>query len=159
MELFKDVHGALLWNLIYDNQGTYPWKCVGGAELYAAVGTGQTVTGDNTWRDAATVGPSITLPLAGDYEFRWTLKAFSDASAASGGRASYAGLNINGTNPPDSYYLSAAWTNSLADQTMPGRVKLTGMTASHVVKLRYQQNLGTMSIANRQLWARPVRVG
>jgi hypothetical protein len=68
--VFYNVGSGIVWHLVcYDPNATYPWAFVGGPPLSALVAASEqrTATG---YGDLATVGPSITLPLPGDYDVK-----------------------------------------------------------------------------------------
>lgn len=60
---------GVVWNLRYRaGGGTYKWEFLGGSPLTDETGYGGTESTTSTsYTDLATVGPSITVPLAGDY--------------------------------------------------------------------------------------------
>jgi len=74
-----DAANGVYWLLQYDASGTYPWKFIGGAPLlgYAASVGQQTTTA--TWQNLS--GPSVTISLAGDYDFA-VEAGYNDASGA-----------------------------------------------------------------------------
>lgn len=63
---------GIIWNFRYRAASTsaYKWEFIGGPPLYAEVGMGQADqnTSSSSYVALSTPGPSITLPLAGDYD-------------------------------------------------------------------------------------------
>jgi hypothetical protein len=72
-------------------QTTFKWEFVGGAPAYSAVETSQT-TSERWIRRPATVGPSFTVPRAGDYLFRYNV----DVGNSGAGNIDIVGLMKNG---------------------------------------------------------------
>lgn len=64
-----DAAAGVEWHLKYraGSASAYKWEFVGGSPLGAAVLTDEAITSSGAWVDTATVGPTLTLPLAGDY--------------------------------------------------------------------------------------------
>jgi hypothetical protein len=66
-----DAATGTYWQLVYDGEGEFPWKKIGGTPLLST-GTGGT-TASNVYQ--TTNQPTITTPLAGDYEMEWESQA------------------------------------------------------------------------------------
>lgn len=70
-----DANGSR-WQFQYDvaEVGTYKWKFIGGAPLQSYIVTQENpTTGDANGSDyrTATLGPSLTIPRAGEYQVEW----------------------------------------------------------------------------------------
>src|SRR5262249_30960661 len=59
--------GSVYWELRYTGKGELKWAFVGGPPLFAEIETEES-TASTTYVDLTTVGPSVTLPLKGDYD-------------------------------------------------------------------------------------------
>lgn len=146
-----DARG-IVWRLRYqDGGGDYPWSLIGGAPLVADVVTDQGTSG-TSYGDLTTAGPSVTVPLAGDYTI-----AFGAHSYSSGAGTNYV-----------SPYLGAAATDGNASQvdftagsklacqvrTLPS----TTLKAGDLVNLQYKVASGSGQFRNRWLTVMPIRV-
>lgn len=132
------------------------WLFLGGSALRAEVDTAQT-TSSSTYADLATAGPSITIPRAGIYQFRFGAHMSTNPNIVT----AYAGLAINGTVASDNdalILLSAAAVDQKAPHAMT-RQK-TVATAGHVAKLLYKNNDNTDTVTFEKRWLEviPVRV-
>jgi hypothetical protein len=62
-----DETNGVIWELLYDGEGTRPWKKIGGPPLFNEVATQETIK-SATYANLATEGPSVKVPLLGDYD-------------------------------------------------------------------------------------------
>jgi len=148
-----------MWHLRYRSAaaGSYKWEFVGGGGLIAAVATSETTT-SGTYTDLATVGPVITLPLAGDYKIA-TTATVANSSASSGGAVSFSvsGAAANTAADADSIRITSVSGGVL--QASSVSVSKTGLTAA-AVTMRYRITVsGTATFTSRVLTAVPIRVG
>jgi hypothetical protein len=147
-----DPTNGVYWNLIYDGQGSYPWKVVGGSPL-AAYGQGTVTTTSATFATpTAGTGSQITLtlPLAGDYDIWGACEANSAGSAI----WSYAVGALAA-----SFDWSAIVTSG-SNFTAPAiPYRHTGRSASDSVAEKVESTSGTATFQRRSLRAMPVRVG
>jgi hypothetical protein len=129
------------------------WVKIGGPPLLATVATAET-TASTSYTDLATVGPSITVPLSGDYYL-------SGSSQAGNSSAS----NVNGL----AYKIAAAAAVEIAanGETGVGTDYLNGRitrtvrvtcVAGDVVKLQYKAFSGTAQFQGRDLLLDPIFV-
>ena len=122
-----------LWEMEYHSDDG-KWHWVGGDWLYAEVETDQqAATGTAIYIDLATVGPQLTAPFAGDYEYDYGFNAYQ-----AGGTTS---------NPTGSVHVNAVSQGVVQVVTVGGgagsamrRDIITGVSASHVFKLMYLRN-------------------
>jgi hypothetical protein len=147
-----------VWHLRYRAAaaGSYKWEFVGGGNLIASVATSETTT-STSYADLATVGPVITLPLAGDYKIVTTASAANSVATNNNAISfSVSGGAANTAVDADSLRLPTV----LAGVLQAGSVVVSkaGLTAT-AVTMRYRVNAGTGTIANRVLTAVPIRVG
>lgn len=161
-----DTTNGVVWHLRYRSASAsaYKWEFVGGESIGGTIltsqGLGATV---NTWADLATAGPSLTLPLAGDYRFRWGAYVKNDSGL---GSILGIGLRFGATDPTAAPGLGIRWTAGITvastnnpGQSVSGEDVATAQTASTIVKAVYRQNNSNCNFGNRYLYASPVRVG
>jgi hypothetical protein len=148
-----------VWHLRYRaaSSSAYKWEFVGGGDLIAGVATSESTT-SATYTDLATVGPVITLPLAGDYKIATTATVVN-SSAGSGGAVSFSvsGAAANTATDADSIRITTVSVTVL--QASSVSVSKTGLTAA-AVTMRYRLTVsGTATFTSRVLTAVPIRVG
>jgi hypothetical protein len=154
---------GLLWHLRYRAAATAPyrWEFVGGGPLQHYIQTQQTRTANTGAGDLATVGPQVTIPLAGVYDVDW--------GWGYGYHAGQAGVQIimtldgcgaTGTaRIPDG---AAAANDVAAVGATPGRNRMAmTLTPAGILKAQYQVGgtTGSGSFGNRYLNVTPLRVG
>lgn len=143
------------WRLTYNAQSAsaYKWEFVGGTPLFSEVATSESTT-SGTYVDLATVGPSVTTPLAGDYDV--TIEAVAASSAVS----SFAGMSyaIGGTAATDADY--AHVNSQVANQEIVATRtrRKTGLPASTALVAKYRTS-ASASYHSRMMRVIPVRVG
>jgi hypothetical protein len=157
--------GPFLWRCKYRaaSAGTYKWHVIGQQAMWkndvtsitkTASGPGDPLTG--------TIGPSITIPNAGIYDFMAQAEVQLGAVAGAWGGVNIAinntVYNTTTTDEERGLYFSPAAAVSYATPTAHRR--LTVATAGFVAKVVYYAN-GTNNIAfaSRRLMATPVRIG
>lgn len=152
-EVYFEAAAGVIWHLRYNasSASSYKWEFVGGAPLTHEVVTQETTT-STTFADLATVGPDITLPLAGDYEIVFGAQIKSTAGSAIcapklGAAATADDDGIVNATPND--YVHASRT-----------IRRNGLAASAVIKLQYRTSAaGTCTGLRRELSIRPIRLG
>ncbi len=154
-----DATAGVVWRLRYRaaSASAYKWEFVGGAPLVSAVAASQT-TASTSYVDLATVGPSITLPLGGDYDVPYGATMEGTAQDRF-----WTSVKIAAAATSDAEAISQAVGNPAAQsQGAAGSrtLRFTGRTAADVLKLQYRTTLGaTGTFLSRWIAARPVRVG
>lgn len=152
-----DAATGIYWQLMYDELGSYPWKFVGGSPLLNLVfGDGQW-TDSSSYADLATAGPTLTLPLAGDYDVNISVLTASVAAAHYAGSASY---DVGATAANN------AWAANFGVNYGPGfgsnsdrTYRHTGLAASTSLVAKYRAPQAVQVYFNdRVLTATPVRV-
>lgn len=145
-----DLANGIVWALIYDGQGTYPWKKIGGPPLLAEIATSQTTT-STTYAALATAGPSITVPLGGDYDVEIGCRSLHSANNA---LMSY---DIGGTGAVDADAITGAGTSF---ESGPRKRRKIALAAGTALVSKYKGNgAGTATFAERLMTVDPVRVG
>jgi hypothetical protein len=142
------------WRLQYNaaSSSSSKWECIGGTPLFAEVTTQETTT-STSYANLTTSGPTVTLPLAGDYmvevgaDMGWTSSTQHSMSYA-----------IGATAASDNDRAKVANVANVAGPAMRRRQK-TGLAASAALTAKYKVNGGTGSFENRTIEAMPIRVG
>jgi len=145
---------------------SYKWEFVGGPPLFATVETDQAITpgSGGAWGDLATAGPTLTLPLAGDYDVMWGARMWNNTNAGSPLMA----ISFGGASPV--YTSEAMWpyNNGTGAAVAPGGawkgsrfIRRTVSSAGQTAQAKYSSaGVGTTSnFQSRWLTAAPVRVG
>lgn len=143
----------LFWHLRFDSTTTH-WYPVGGASpLYAQVLTSQTFT-TGTFGDLATVGPSLTVPLLGDY----IVEHGAEISHSAVGGFSGMSYSVGATAAIDAdmiqFHSAVAnqTTNSMRAQSRAAVAAATAFVA------KYRTSAATATYAKRWMRITPVRV-
>lgn len=149
-----DATNGVVWDLRYRSASasTYKWEAVGGGVLSDEIATSQTTATTGSYVDLTTVGPTITVPLAGDYEI-----AFGALLSTSGGAMNVAPkFGAAAAADADDVRMSAT-----GDVSVARVMRRTVSSAATTVKLVYKLIGGASSVAasNRCLTIRPIRVG
>jgi hypothetical protein len=154
--------GVPPWHLRYRQASphTHKWDVISAGPMRARVGTEQSVSSVGTWQDAGTVGPQVTVPLAGVYQ------AYARADGTVNSTLSTAvaiGLAVGATSPADQH-ASEAWFHtfsSLIFHSLFTEGEFT-CTSGQDIRLRYFGN-GTsgqfVRFKRRAIVVTPLRVG
>lgn len=153
-----DSTNGIVWNLVYDGQGSYPWKVLGGGPpLVAQVDTDET-RANAAYGALATAGPSVTVPLAGDYDVEIGSQWYS-ANTAGGGLHSFDVGGTAASNNDACQGNQGGASNAL--QTDRVRRRKTGITAGAALVSKYLSSgvTDTGHWLRRTMAVYPVRVG
>lgn len=152
-----DLNAGIVWHLKYRNAdpSEFKWMFLGGGCLYSKVDGNSVV---NTAGFSNFGGPSLILPLAGDYEVTYGARAIADAGA--GGHDVEASYSVNGAvvDPDDGIDSYSAANTSNAMNSVRTRIK-TGMTAGGTLVEQALRDVGNAGLSARWLRAIPRRVG
>lgn len=152
-----DATNGIIWHLKYRaaDPTNYKWQYLGGGCLYSKVDGNSVV---NTAGFSNFGGPSLILPLAGDYEVTYGARAIADAGA--GGHDVEASYSVNGAvvDPDDGIDSYSAASTSNAMNSVRTRIK-TGMTAGGTLVEQALRDVGNAGLSARWLRAIPRRVG
>ena len=147
-----------VWHLRYRaaSSSAYKWEFVGGGAVYGVAGTGATdeTTTSVTFTDLATVGPSVTVALAGHYEMEFDLEAFRCDGGA--GTDAYISFSRGSTAADNANRISNG-----AGQLSPGSAHRlwTGLTANDVIRAKYAVSSSTGRFrGKRTMFITPIRV-
>jgi hypothetical protein len=150
-----DATNGIIWHLRYraSSSSAYKWEFVGGSSLLAetAADAGLTTT-------IAVIGPSLTLPLAGNYDFGFGARSWQANTA---GASSNVWIYLNGSQIAniDNWQGSPGTSITLwAGHTMR-RTRGTATASGWVADLRGSVSTGSGIASARWLEICPVRVG
>lgn len=148
-----DDANGIEWQLVFDGKSELPWKVIGGSPLLNEIATAQETT-SKVFTGLATAGPTLTLPLKGDYNITTGVQVFGA-----------------GGNALMSYKIGAA-TALLEDMiqiangggfavVMGQRTKRkNGLAAATVLLAQYANESGSVTaFGYRSMQAMPIRVG
>jgi hypothetical protein len=153
-----DATNGIIWHLRYrsGSPSAYKWEYIGGSDLFALVATAANTT-SSAYNDLSggSLGPSVTLPLAGDYD---VLTGSSSGNTSAGQEAlmSYA---IGATPASDADMVQFTPADSSGKRvSVSGTRRKTGLAAGIVLRCQYRVGGGTGIFQDRWIRARPVRV-
>jgi hypothetical protein len=134
----------------------YKWDVVGATPLLAETTSGGTrasaTYGDLT---GSSVGPAVTVPLAGEYAIEMSVDVQNNSAGGEGRMGVQIGAAAVGT---DDAIQGAEDSNSvLTIATAP--LRRTVAAANTALTLRYASTVGTSTFSRRRLAVRPLRVG
>jgi hypothetical protein len=141
------------WSFMYNGSSAsaYKWEFIGGSDLVAVVNTSEG-TATNSPTDLATVGPSITVPRAGDYNVLFGCTATNNTGNNAVCRITpSSGSVIGGPLEP--------FTNvNGRKSTLAGADQVQGISASGTIKIQYYAGAGTATFSERWIIVTPLRV-
>lgn len=150
---------GIAWELVYTGSGELPWSKIGGRPLWSEVVTNE--SRENTaYGDLTTVGPSVDLPLKGDYDIDLGAKAAAVGGSAHSIFMSYA-IGAAAAADADALVLAGnvyAFNTTDMPSTMRSRRK-TGLTAVKLTAKYRTAAPGGGFWEHRWMRADPVRVG
>lgn len=148
---------GVIWHLRYNasSASAYKWEVVGGPPLYA-----QTLPNENTISTAyvalATPGPSLTLPLAGDYVIDLGAN-INNLGASTTGLMSY---DIGATPASDNDFVNAYNATGFQIQISAMRRQRKNGLPAVTLTAKYRATAAAGAyFANRWISAEPIRVG
>lgn len=159
---FQDATMATLgvrWHLIYNaaSGSLYKWEFVGGADLGADIATFETLAALNTlYRALTTAGPSVTVPLAGEYSV--TIGAYQRTNTAGTTALMSYDIGVTGAVDADGVQYDVAAISNGANVVKTQAKTFTAGTAL-VTKYKSSSGAATASFGSRFMRLRPIRVG
>jgi hypothetical protein len=132
------------------------WVFVGGSR-FIAVTVANNLINSGAWGDASTPGPSLTLPLAGEYDISvgMTVSSGSGTDVSLGMSFAKGAVAADGVNA--FWGLSAA--SGIAVYVQADRTTRVTVAAPTVLACKYASSGGGGYVNNRQIAAIPVAVG
>jgi len=151
-----DAANGIVWRLRYRSaaSGSYKWEFVGGSPLRATAAFSFVVGTINTWVDISPT-PSITAPLAGDYDIDFGAY-ITQSTLNQNGRF---GVINQATPIAPQDIATAEYYGPIISMTQHRSFRFTGVVAAQPLKLVYYATKTDFSYGLRYLQARPVRVG
>jgi hypothetical protein len=133
---------------------TYKWHYIGGTALYNAQDPEGFVAATAYGDQNIGVGPTITVPLAGDYDVTYGARFFLTGTSGS----HYMAIAVNGVASDTEAIEVNAYGTSDASARL---TRKTGIPAAAVLKPVYRQSVVVNSFYASRKWlaATPVRVG
>ena len=154
-----DATNGVIWHLRYRSaaSGSYKWEFLGGPPLWAEVLTFETATVGGSYSDFATVGPSVTVPLAGDYLLDYSGCIWPPVSLQT-----LCSPRIGATAALDADAIAVhAGDATGSSANVATQIRKTAVAASAVIKLQGRTTgaAGAGGVDTRRLSVRPIRVG
>lgn len=148
-----DATNGIVWTLKYraNSASAYKWEVVGGSSLVAEVATSET-TASGSYVALTTPGPSLALPLAGDYDVK-----IGSIIASTGEFFSAMSYDIGGSAAVDADRVSGVGGNG--NEVGASREQRKAALAAVTLTAKYRVGGGTGTFLGRQMRAMPVRVG
>ena len=152
-----DRANGVYWMFVYlPDETVYPWKYVGGPPLSSEVATSES-TASTTYVALATAGPSVTVPLNGDYD----VKHGSGVQSPGSGTVAWMSYDIGATGAVDAdavrVFSVPAGSNESACARDKRKTTLAAASAL-VAKYRTSNVAGTAFYQERWMKVLPVRV-
>ena len=148
---------GVAWRFRYHaaSASAYKWEFVGGSPLYSFVATTET-RASATFGDLATVGPTVTLPLAGDYLVSFGARQTSSAAATN----TFMSYAIGGTAASASDQTQLAYSSANYHGSQMRTQRKNGLTAAVALTAKYAVDGGATGYwIDRWLQVTPIRVG
>ena len=146
---------GIVWQFRYRaGGGTYKWEFIGGTPLFNEVTTGEARSA-NTYGALTTAGPSIALPLAGDYLVEVRFGSNTANASEVGAAMSY---DIGGTGAVDA---DAAWNQTQAPgyNTSVARVRRKNALTAVTLTAKYKSPSSvSVTFNDRVMLVTPIRV-
>jgi len=144
------------WRLRYNAGSTGPkWEFIGGIPGAGNQITAQESITSGTFADLTTVGPSFTLPRAGDYLISWG----AQIQASTAGTIGRMGLSFGGAAPAGSDVVYVFNNNTSQTEVGVSRSWRYLALAAGVVKAQYSGSAaGAAYFSNRWLNVTPIRI-
>jgi hypothetical protein len=149
-------NGNVVWHLKYELSSA-KWYCIGGAPMIVKQVSADTTTSLNVYADPTpNAGPSVTGPLAGDFDVTYTVSMAHSAVAG----FTVANVKVGAAaiaNDDDSLYTQSA---TAGQQSISTRTIRKTIAAGDVLKVMYYVTpAGTGTVKRRSIAIMPVRVG
>ena len=154
-----DSANGVYWFFQYDSsQATYKWVGLGSARpMSSEVSTSET-RNNAAYGDLTTVGPSVTVPRAGDYLVQFGCNIIAPASVVDVGQVAVK-RGAAATADVDRVLFAVPSSASTQATSVARTIRMNGLAASDVLKLQYKNSAGgNTSFQYRWLNVTPVRV-
>lgn len=153
-----DATNGIVWRFKYNSgsSSSHKWEFVGGSPMSASVATLESTT-STTYTDLSTTGPSVVVPLAGEYDIWESAQASDSVDQQSASVAAKLGT----ASTADTEYAVGTASNGQTDGqgfALARRLPARTLAASATVKLQYKCSAGTGYFKNREIAVTPRRV-
>lgn len=151
-----DATNGIVWHLRYRaaSASAYKWEFIGGGPLSSTVDTAESTT-SGTYAALATAGPSVTVPLAGEY----VIERDGACGNNTAGAFHYWSYDIGATAAVDGDSTMFQWISGLNVWANVTRTQKKTLAANTALVSKYKLSAGTGSWGNRNMKVTPVRVG
>ncbi len=150
-----DKTNGVVWNLVYDGEGEFPWKSSGGAALSGRADLQRSLT-NAAYTNLPTDPISVTVPLKGDYNIKIEGELLSTGENR-GGSLSY---TVGATAASDNWAASIFGASAQLITTSSLETPHTGVAAGANIEEKAKcGGAYEIKFGKRRLWVRPVRVG
>lgn len=152
-QYLADATNGVVWHLKYKTSTT-KWHFIGGGSLAAADVVTDQSTSSTGYTALGTAGPSVTLPLAGDYDISFGSNSYLTGTAGN----LYHSFDVGGTAASDND--AVIYNGANISVTGSKTVRKTGVAAAAAIVSKYRvANAATGGHwMNRWLRAVPIRV-
>lgn len=154
-----DSTNGIIWHFRYRSASgsSFKWEFVGGSPLTAQIATQEGLSANSgAFVDAVTnVGPTVTVPLGGDYVVDFHATLLHNTASVVGAVGVKPGSGTV-TFPAEVNFGTVVNLNNTHGRS--GQL-YTGLAASSAMKVQYRSPSGAMQVLNRTIAVRPVRVG
>jgi hypothetical protein len=160
--LVADAANGVIWHLRYNAaSASYKWEVVGGSPLAVEVAGAYETTSSGTYVALATAGPSITLPVAGDWVISQGFEGYIDTTGSAWGTYMSYDIGATAAVDADNVVVGGAPQQSGAGQPMAFRARRkNGLGAVALVSKYKVYPGGTIGhFQKRSMSAMPIRVG
>jgi hypothetical protein len=150
-----DAANGVIWHLRYNagSASAYKWEYLGGGPLLARVSSSETTTGTDV--DLTTVGPSVSVPLNGDYLVRYG----SILGNANVNGTAQAYVYFNGSSDHSDGGIANTGSGSVAPLVSATGERTALSVNAGTVKLSYWSSGGfTSTFQNRWISITPIRL-
>jgi hypothetical protein len=161
--LVADAANGVIWHLRYNaaSASAYKWEVVGGSPLAVEAAAAYETTSSGTYVALATAGPSITLPVAGDWVISQGFEGYIDTTGSAWGTYMSYDIGATAAVDADNVVVGGAPQQSGAGQPMAFRARRkNGLGAVALVSKYKVYPGGTIGhFQKRSMSAMPIRVG
>ncbi len=149
---------GVVWRFKYRaaSASSYKWEFIGGAIWQKEVATNQT-TASTSYTDLATTGPSLDVPVAGEYIVAAGAWITNSTAVAGSGLMSYSGAGTTAADQQGPRAGTVTATAGAADAQVLTSRQHTLTVAT--ITAKYRASAGTFQFGQRSLSLLPVRVG
>ena len=157
IRFLADAANGIVWTLRYRaaSSSAYKWEFVGGSEL-SSEAAGHV---EATASFASLGGPSIVVPLAGDYMIEWGGRLYNSNAAGADARMAVFIAGVQGSML-NHFQGSLATSITIAASNDARKAKALAVAAAATLECRYAGvGGGVGAFEDRWMSARPVRVG